>query len=428
MVKTMMYTINVLLLLVIGGVNFLFPEPSFVLMNYLIITIPLYISMMYANWKLSLTMTLSTITVQVLVGMNNGHMLYVNDNYTLDILIALIPTILFGIITIFASLYTEKLRLQAEDRAFQMEKDKKELEFALGQVRDTAEHLHEFSIKLDQNVKSVETHMNAVSTNSEQMNQAIQEQNESTYEVFTTTKMAQDDLEELGQYALQLKESSAYSKQVVKESEVYFDHLSATIEELNKAFSVSMKSSEELTEKSEQIAHITETMNDIASQIHLLSLNARIEAARAGEHGRGFAVVAEEVKKLSELSKTSSEQITILLTQIKEDTYKNKQSMKESKKVLLENEKNSQKVKYAFDSVYEVNAGTDAQVQAINEKIQTLTDIVQSIAFNMEDVSSVSEENTSALEDVKNGFESVNFMIKTISEDFEQLKTYMKAL
>jgi methyl-accepting chemotaxis protein len=55
-----------------------------------------------------------------------------------------------------------------------------------------------------------------------------------------------------------------------------------------------------LTNRSEQIDGIVDTISTIAAQTNLLALNAAVEAARAGEQGRGFAVVAEEVRKLAE--------------------------------------------------------------------------------------------------------------------------------
>lgn len=69
-----------------------------------------------------------------------------------------------------------------------------------------------------------------------------------------------------------------------------------------------------------EIDDIVNFINGISEQTNLLALNAAIEAARAGESGKGFSVVAEEIRKLAEQSKKSSEHIRILVKRITDDS------------------------------------------------------------------------------------------------------------
>ena len=291
-----------------------------------------------------------------------------------------------------------------------------------------AQRINEFSEKLEENMKQVENGVSTVTLSSTEMSQAFEDQNMSTFEVTKQVENAKKEIEGIHTYAMDMKTSSGISKELMKQSAVFFQNLTVTISELNNTFRSSVRTSNELTNKSTQIEQIIQTIQDIANQTHLLSLNARIEAARAGEHGRGFTVVAEEIKNLAEISKESSEQVGILLKGIQRDAYENKENMKRSREAVEQNEQNSEQVKFAFENMEQLNQETSDRIQQISDKIKKLDQSLQDITFNMNNISSSSEENTENLSEMIVSFENVTQKIKSISSDFEQLQTFAKEI
>ncbi len=71
-----------------------------------------------------------------------------------------------------------------------------------------------------------------------------------------------------------------------------------------------------LLDQAKAVGDIVETVKDLATQSHVLSLNASIEAVRAGEAGKGFGVVATEVRALAEQSGQAAARIGKMVQEI----------------------------------------------------------------------------------------------------------------
>jgi methyl-accepting chemotaxis protein len=72
-----------------------------------------------------------------------------------------------------------------------------------------------------------------------------------------------------------------------------------------------------LSDRTQQIDGITQTVKDLADQSNMLALNAAIEAVRSGEHGKGFGVVAREIRSLADQSITSTARVREILEDIR---------------------------------------------------------------------------------------------------------------
>ncbi|WP_248927720.1 methyl-accepting chemotaxis protein [Paenibacillus hamazuiensis] len=140
---------------------------------------------------------------------------------------------------------------------------------------------------------------------------------------------------------------------------------------------------------SRQIGEVLNIIVDIAEQTKLLALNASIEAARAGEHGSGFAVVAGEVRKLAELSSSSSSKIASLLTNIQKVSGEISHTMAAGSKEINEGVELSGQVEETFGSVVRLFRYVTEQIQEISASSEQISASSQTVAASVEEIASI---------------------------------------
>lgn len=184
----------------------------------------------------------------------------------------------------------------------------------------------------------------------------------------------------------------------------------------------------DVQERSSEIEGFIDTVNSIAQQTNLLSLNASIEAARAGEHGRGFAVVAEEIRKLADESMQAGKNIKRIVENIGETTQKTTDSAKEAEMIVNAQAAALEETIQVFGEINQCVGGLVSGLKEIAESMQIINAEKDQIQESITNISVVSEEAASVTQEVTATLDNQVQIASDLAQGVEKLREEADAL
>ena len=197
-------------------------------------------------------------------------------------------------------------------------------EDATGPLADAINQLAIDTSKVLKKVRNIALTVESTSQTVDQHTSAVKELAESErVEAEQTSEAVSYLIERLDQIAASSLSANKIANATTQATEYAYQSVSKTVDsmaEISESVQETGKRIKRLGERSQEITRIIDLINTITERTTVLALNASMQALSAGEAGKGFSVIADEIQRLAESSRESTDQIANLIKNIQQET------------------------------------------------------------------------------------------------------------
>lgn len=289
-------------------------------------------------------------------------------------------------------------------------------------LKGGTDDMHNFSEDFVELAGDMEEVSENISTVVDEVAQGAQAQAQETEESAYIVNQNVEEIEKLVEAGKDSRDNLKNAVSNIRSSTQAVLDVNERISGVRLAFANVNQLGKKLSEKIETIMEIVDTVEDIAGQTNLLSLNASIEAARSSDNGRGFTVVAEEVRKLAEESQQAVKIIRKNLGEFTEDVEKLSASISEQFSNLDASNQDLKEVAESSNSATNNIEAATEQVVDIVSSLNTETEKIREVIENFNNLAAIAEENSASSEEMSASVSSYSEKIKEMTGYIEQME------
>ncbi len=261
-------------------------------------------------------------------------------------------------------------------------------------IRQLRNDLSDILRQINQSADQVSGGSDQVSSGAQSLSQGATEQASAVVELSAT-------LQDIDRDAKRTALLSDKTKTAMDGAQAQLLESKRNIDDLNQAMGM-------ITATSNEIKQIIDTIEGIALQTKILSLNASVEAARAGEDGKGFAVVADEIRELASKSDESAKATMELIQRSMEAVSNGGQAVTNVTSSVAQVVELAEQATGQMDMMTEAVERQTGSISQVTQAVSQISDVVQSNSATAEESAAISEElsnQASVLNQLVGGFE-----------------------
>ena len=215
---------------------------------------------------------------------------------------------------------------------------------------------------------------------------------------------------------------TATTKSAVNDGMVIVTDLSSHVNDTTNVTKEIIAEINVLNEDALSINEIIETIEDIAEETDLLSLNASIEAARAGEAGRGFAVVADNIRKFAERSNEAAGEIRKIVGALQNRMAHTIKTAGKASEIVAQQETSLNSTINIFSQIRDHVAQLSHDLENINTSIEGMELAKNDTMLAIESISATSNETEAAANELSKSVERQLHSVEELNEAVKHLQ------
>ena len=215
---------------------------------------------------------------------------------------------------------------------------------------------------------------------------------------------------------------TATTKSAVNDGMVIVTDLSSHVSDTTNVTKEIIEEITVLNQDALSINEIIATIEDIAEETDLLSLNASIEAARAGDAGRGFAVVADNIRKFAERSNDAAGEIRKIVGALQNRMAHTIKTAGKASEIVAQQEASLDSTINIFSQIRDHVATLSSDLENINTSIKGMELAKNDTMLAIESISATSNETEAAANELSKSVEKQLHSVQELNDAVSHLQ------